>query len=135
MFRQSVPGVPDQEAVAPLSPTNIGNVPLVYDETKYITGVAIVNPSGVTQVGTITVTDNTGNVLGTSPLTLPPFNKTEGALRSFPGLSSIAGKQGTARFTTSTGGVIVLGLRFNGVAFTSIPTESQAQIFKFIGTP
>jgi len=119
----------------PLSQTNISNVPLVFDETKYITGVAIVNPAGVAQTGTITVTDNAGNVIGTTPLTLPPFNKTEAALRNLPGLSGIAGKQGTARFTTTAGGVIVLGLRFNGAAFTSIPTQPQSQIFKFIGTP
>jgi len=135
VFRQSIPGIPDQEAVVPLSQTNISNVPLVFDETKYITGVAIVNPAGVAQTGTITVTDNAGNVIGTTPLTLPPFNKTEAALRNLPGLSGIAGKQGTARFTTTAGGVIVLGLRFNGAAFTSIPTQPQSQIFKFIGAP
>jgi len=65
---------------------------------------------------------------------LQPFNKTEAALRNLPGLSQVAGKQGTARFSVNGSPVIVLGLRFNGVAFTSIPTESQAQIFRFIGT-
>ena len=135
VFRQSVPGVPDQEAVALLSPANGSNVPLVYDETKYITGVAIVNPGSVATTVTVTVTDNSGSVVGTSTIVLPPFNKTEAALRSLPGLSQVAGKQGTARFTVTGGAVIVLGLRFNGVAFTSIPTDPQSQIFKFISAP
>jgi hypothetical protein len=135
VFRQSVPGLPDQEAVAPLSVANVNNVTLTFDETNYITGVAIVNTGGLAQTGTITATDKDGNVIGTSPLTLPPFNKTEGLLRSFPGLSQIAGKQGTARFNVTTGAVVVLGLRAKGTALTSIPTLGQFQIFKFIGAP
>jgi hypothetical protein len=132
VFRQSVAGVPDQEAVVPLSP-NAGNFPMVYDETKYITGVAIANPSNVPRTVNITVTDATGSVIATSTLTIPPFNKTEAALRNLPGLSQVAGTQGTIRFTATTGGIVVLGLRFKGSAFTSIPT--QPQIIKFISAP
>jgi len=85
---------------------------------------------------TITVTDNTGAVIATSqPIVIPAFNKKMDALRNLPGLSSVVGKQGFARFSASGPGVVVLGLRFNGSAFTSIPTQPQSQIFKFIGTP
>jgi len=138
VFRQSIPGKPDQEAVVPLSPTNTSNIPMVYDDTKYITGVAIANPTGSPATVTITVTDNTGTVIATSSGVLPPFTKIEGLLRSLPApftsLSQIAGTQGTVRFTTTTGAVVVLGLRANGTALTSIPVLSQAEVFRFIGS-
>jgi hypothetical protein len=135
VFRQSVAGIPDQEAVVPLSPANTSNVPMIYDETNYITGVAIANPSGAATTVNITVTDNTGTVIGTATVDLPARNKTAVALRNLPGLSSVVGKQGTVRFSTTSGPVSVLGLRFKGSAFTSIPTQPQSQILKFIGTP
>jgi len=135
VFRQSVAGVPDQEAVVPLSLPG-ANVPLVFDESKYISGVSIVNSGNSSSTVTITVTDNTGAVIATSqPIVIPAFNKKVDALRNLPGLSSVVGKQGFPRFSASGPGVVVLGLRFNGSAFTSIPTQPQSQIFKFIGTP
>ena len=138
VFRQSIPGKPDQEAVVPLTPTNTNNIPMVYDETKYITGVAIANPSGAPTTVNITVTDNTGTVIATSSGVLPPFTKIEGLLRSLPApfasLSQIAGTQGTVRFFSTGGPVVVLGLRANGTALTSIPVLSQAEVFRFIGS-
>jgi len=135
VFRQSVAGVPDQEAVVPLSVFG-GNIPMVFDETKYIFGVSIVNPNNQPTTVTVTATDNTGTVIATSsPIVIPAFNKKVDALRNLPGLGGIVGKQGTVRFTAVGANVIVLGLRFNGVAFTSIPTQSQSSILKFIGTP
>ncbi|MBZ5632260.1 MAG: LamG domain-containing protein [Acidobacteriia bacterium] len=135
VFRQSVPGIPDQEAVVPLSLAG-GNIPMVFDETKYIFGISIVNPGNQSTTVTITATDNTGTVIATSsPIVIPGFNKKVDALRNLPGLSGIVGKQGTVRFTAVGSNVVVLGLRFNGSAFTSIPTQPQSQILKFIGTP
>ncbi|MBZ5632177.1 MAG: LamG domain-containing protein [Acidobacteriia bacterium] len=135
VFRQSVPGVADQEAVVPLVYSGASNQTLVYDETKFVTAVAIVNPSSVVTSVTITIEGIDGNVIATSssPVVLQPFSKTEAALRSLPGLSPIVGKQGLAKFSVSTGAVVVLGLRFNGVAFTSIPALSQKQLFEFPG--
>jgi concanavalin A-like lectin/glucanase superfamily protein len=134
VFRQSIPGIPDQEAVVSLSPA-VANVPLLFDETKYISGVSIVNPGSLSTTVFISAIDNTGAPIGTSTVLLAPFNKTAIALRSLPGLSGIVGKQGSARFSVTGAQVVVLGLRFNGVAFTSIPTQPQSSIFKFIGTP
>jgi hypothetical protein len=37
----------------------------------------------------------------------------------------MAGKRGSADFTVTTGTVAVLGLRFNGAAFTSIPATQK----------
>ncbi len=71
LFRQSQTGVPDQEAVVPLAGTNFGNAFLTYDETPGIaTAFALVNSINVPINVTITVTDNSGNVVGTA--TLPP---------------------------------------------------------------
>ena len=133
VFRQSIPGIPDQEAVVPLSLQG-GNIPLIFDETKYITAVAIANPGNTASTIAITATDNTGAAIGTSTVVLPAFNKTAVVLRSLPGLEGSAGKQGTARFAVTNGpGVVVLGIRANGVALTSIP--AQPQTLKFIGAP
>jgi len=135
VFRQSVPGIPDQEAVVPLSLPG-GNVPMVFDETKYIFGISIVNPNNQSTTVTITASDNTGTVIATSsPIVIPALNKKVDALRNLPGLGGIVGKQGTVRFVAVGANVVVLGLRFNGPAFTSIPTQPQSQILKFIGTP
>jgi hypothetical protein len=135
VFRQSVPGLPDQEAVVPLSPA-VGNTAVAFDETKYIAAFAIANSGNQPLTIAITATDATGATIGTSTLTLPAFNKTAVLLRSLPGLDQIVGKQGTVRFLVTNGpGEVVLGIRANGVAFTSIPTLPQSSIFKFIGTP
>jgi len=44
------------------------------------------------------------------------------ALRDLPGLGIIVGNRGSAEFTVTSGNVAVLGLRFRGSSFTSIPT-------------
>jgi len=122
VFRQSVTGLPDQEAVVPFAPANATSSTLVWDETNFITGVAIVNPSPVAANISITVMDNNGNALGTSSMTLPAYQKTENALRGFLGLAGVVGLRGRAQFAATSGSVAVLGLRFKGTAFTSIPT-------------
>lgn len=122
VFRQTVPGIPDQEAVVPLSSASSTDTTLIWDETSVATAVAIVNPSSVSTVVTITVRDLTGAVIGASAAVLPGGAKTEAYLRNLPGLEGILGKQGSAEFSVTAGNVAVLGLRFGGAAFTSIPT-------------
>ena len=123
VFRQSVPGKPDQEAVVPLSSTAASSNSMTWDDTTLVTAVAMVNPSSTAATGTITLWDETGNVIGTSPINLPAKSKTAATLRSLPGLSAMVGLRGSAQFSVTTGNIAVLGLRFNGVAFTSIPTS------------
>jgi hypothetical protein len=137
VFRQSVPGTTDQEAVVPLTYGGALNQTLVYDETISTTAVAIVNPSSVVATITITVEDNNGNVIGTSspPIVLQPFNKTEAVLRTLPGLNGMANNQGIAQFTVTAGQVVVLGLRAKGLALTSIPAVNQKQLSDFTGEP
>ena len=126
IFRQSVSGRADQEAVVPLASAASATSRLTWDETGgAVTAVAIVNLSALATRVAITVLDNTGNVLGTSAVALPANGKTEATLDSLPGLGGMVGKRGSAQFTVSTGNVAVLGLRFSAAAFTSIPTTQQ----------
>jgi hypothetical protein len=125
IFRQSVPGRADQEAVVPFSSAASTWSTLSWNETDSTTAVAIVNPSGVTVNIAITVWNTNGNVIGTSSVALGPYNKSEVVLHTLPGLAGMAGNRGSAQFSVPAGNVAVLGLRFLGEAFTSIPTSSN----------
>jgi hypothetical protein len=125
VFRQSVPGVPDQEAVVPLASSTSTGSTLTWDDTNYTTAVAIANPSPVPVTVSINVWNSSGALIGTSSIALAAFAKTEAALRSISGLSGVVGNRGSAQFTVSSGSVAVLGLRFDGAAFTSIPTAQE----------
>jgi P pilus assembly chaperone PapD len=125
VFRQSVQVIADQEGVVPLSSASTTTSTLIWDDTAYVTSVAIVNPSSLFATVSIVVRDAIGATIGTSSVALPPMNKTAFILRSAPGLGAMAGNRGSADFTVSSGNVAVLGLRFNGAAFTSIPTADR----------
>ena len=125
IFRQSVAGRLDQEAVVPFRNSTSTSATLTWDDTSFTTTVAIANPSAVSATVNITVRDSNGTLIGTSPVVLPAFTKTENVLRGYLGLAGMAGLRGSAQFTVSTGNVAVLGLRFGGTAFTSIPTTQQ----------
>lgn len=125
VFRQSVAGVPDQEAVVPLSGATFTTNTLLFDDTNYITGVAVVNLAPVNNTMTATAYGTQGNLIGTASISLPPNGKTAVVLRSLPGLGGVAGAIGSVDFTASIGNVATLGLRFNGAAFTSIPTSNR----------
>jgi hypothetical protein len=124
VFRQSVIGRPDQEAVAPFATANASSGTLVWDDTNFVTAIAIVNAGPVAAAISITLWDNNGNVVGTSTVNLPAGQKTEAALRNLnpPDLAGMVGLRGRAQFSATSGNVAVLGLRFGGSAFTSIPT-------------
>jgi hypothetical protein len=125
VFRQSVPGIADQEGVVPLSGVSSTTSTLIWDDTNFVTSVAIVNPSAVPTTVSIVVRDATGATIGSSSVALAAKSKTALVLRSLPGLGAMAGNRGSADFTVSAGNVAVLGLRFNGAAFTSIPTADR----------
>ena len=125
VFRQSVTGIPDQEAVVPLTGEGVSGCTLVWDDTAYTTAIAVANPSSSPANVSITIRDSSGSVIGTSSLTLAPRTKTEAVLRNLPGLGGVVGNRGSASFATNGGNIVVLGLRFNGAAFTSIPVTNQ----------
>jgi hypothetical protein len=124
VFRHSVTGLPDQEAVVPFSAANATSNTLTWDETNLITAVAIVNPSPTAATVAVTLWDENGSTIGTASIPLQPYNKTEAVLHTLPGLSGMVGQRGGAQFTVSAGNVAVLGLRADGPALTSIPTTN-----------
>jgi hypothetical protein len=115
----------DQEATVPLSGMAATTSTLIWDETNFITGVAIVNSSPVDGVVAVLVRDNQGGTIGVSPIPMAANTKLAVDLRNLPGLGGVLGKVGSADFTVSAGSVAVLGLRFSGAAFTSIPTMDR----------
>ncbi len=125
VFRSSVAGRNDQEAVVPLSSAATTTSTLIWDDTNYVTAVAIVNPSSVAVTVSVTAWDSNGNQVGASSINLAANSKTAAALRDLPGLGGVVGKRGSAQFTVAAGNVAVLGLRFNNAAFTSIPTADK----------
>src|SRR5262249_49902724 len=64
VFRQSVQGRSDQEAVVPLSGASSTSSTLIWDDTNYVTAVAIVNPSSLATTVTIVVRDESGTTIG-----------------------------------------------------------------------
>ena len=71
------------------------------------------------------VRDETSAQIHTQTLELPGLGHVSGALSSIIG--NTGGKVGSVGFRTPMGGAItVLGLRFNGVSFTTIPVMPKA---------
>ncbi len=125
IFRQSISGIADQEAVVPLSGVSATSSTLIWDDTAFSTGVAVVNLSSASTSVSIVVRDSTGTNIGNASISLPAKGKKAFFLRNLPGLGAMTGKRGSANFTVAIGNIAVLGLRFNGSAITSIPTADR----------
>jgi hypothetical protein len=125
VFRQSVPGVNDQEAVVPLSGNAATTSTLLFDDTKYVTGVAVVNLASVSTTISVLARDNQGNTIGTSSIPLAAHAKKAVVLRDLLGLAGVVGAVGSVDFTASIGNLAALGLRFKDAAFTSIRTSGR----------
>jgi hypothetical protein len=123
VFRQSVAGVNDQEAVVPLSGNMATTSTLLFDDTKYVTAFAVVNLASVANTITATARDTQGNNIGTGTLQLAANAKTSMVLNAL--IKGISGMIGSVDFTVTSGNLAVLGLRFNDKAFTSIPTSDK----------
>jgi hypothetical protein len=83
------------------------------------------NPSNQEATITITIYAADGAQAGSSAVTLGPRSKIATILKDLPGLSGSAGKRGRVHFSSSGGAISVLGLRFGGEAFTSIPVDHR----------
>ena len=123
VFRQSVTGRADQEAVVPLAPETSTTVQVVFDDVNFTTALALVNPTSQTITVTITAYSATGSQLGTGTVTLAPRSKAAVTLHNLSGLSGVSGSRGWVSITSSPGAVAALGLRFAAEAFTSIPAN------------
>ena len=125
VFRQSVAGRSDQEAVVPLSASSSTTNTLIFDDTAFVTGVAIVNLSAVTNTVSITIRNSAGVTTGVASILIPARGKLAVNLRDIPGLGGVLGTRGSADFTVATGNIAVLGLRFKDTSFTSIPASER----------
>src|SRR5262249_45020796 len=105
VFRQSIQGIADQEAVVPLSNASTTNSTLIWDETNFTTAVAMVNPSPIPTTVNVTVRDTQGVILGQASVALGARSKTATVLRTLSGLGGMAGKRGSADFNVGFGNV------------------------------
>ncbi|MGJ5814646.1 choice-of-anchor V domain-containing protein [Paludibaculum fermentans] len=125
IFRQSIQGRADQEAVVPLTGTTLPTSTLIWDDTAFATAVAVANPTTAGALVNVEVLDANGAQIGLTTMAVPANGKTAALLRDLPGLSGMAGQRGVAKFSVPSAGLSVLGLRFGGEAFTSIPAVQQ----------
>jgi hypothetical protein len=119
IFRQNVDGA--QEALVPMEIGNPGAWLQWFDNTgTFASGVAVVNNAATPASIAVIVRDEAGAQIHTQTVELAGLGHISGALSDIAG--NTAGKVGSVEFRTPPGGAItVLGLRFNGVSFTTIP--------------
>ncbi len=123
VFRQSVNGRADQEAVVPLAGSASAHATLIFDDAGLTTAIALANPTDSPVSVSISAKSDSGAALGTSSVNLPARGKTAFNLGS--NIPAVAGQRGSADFTVASGAISVLGLRFGGEAFTSIPATER----------
>jgi len=117
VFKQHVFGRPDQEAVVPVVSQFDSHFVLLFDNTAFITGIAISNPTLNFVDIPVTIRNQSGVVIDRRTISLGPYGHTAFSLPDF--WVSTVGRRGAIEFQTSGFGVGALGLRFNGSAFTS----------------
>lgn len=124
IFRQALQGVNAQEGVVPFSSSTSTGATVVFDDTDFVTAVAVLNPGTAPVSVTVRARDAAGAEIGTFTLNLNPKQREAFAVRDRPEMTLVQGKRGVLEFSASGGPVSVLGLRFNQLAFTSIlPVE------------
>jgi len=123
VFRQTVRGRP-QEAVVPLANTVSTLGTFIFDDTNYLTAAAFTNVGSGDANVTVTARDTEGVTLGTNSFTMSTKTRTAVVLQLLGGLETMKGKRGTIEFSSSAA-ITILGLRFNGEAFTSIPAVQK----------
>jgi hypothetical protein len=117
IFRQSVSGRADQEAVVPIVSQYDNHFVLLFDNTNFVTGLAIANPTTQAVVIPVNIRNQAGQIIDQRTVRLGSYSHTAFVLPDTWG--STAGRRGAIEFLTSGFGVAALGLRFNGAAFTS----------------
>ena len=117
VFRQRVPGRPDQEAVVPVVNQFDGHFVLLFDNTFFTTAIAVANPTLQSVVIPVNIRNESGLIIDQRTMSLGAYSHNAFALQDpWP---STAGRRGTVEFVASGFGVGALGLRFSEIAFTS----------------
>lgn len=117
VFRQSVSGRADQEAVVPIVSQYDDHFVLLFDNTNFTTAIAIANPTTNAVIIPVNIRNQAGQIIDQRTISLGSYSHTAFTLPDT--WSSTAGRRGAIEFQTSGFGVGALGLRFNGSAFTS----------------
>jgi hypothetical protein len=118
VFRQTAPGRQPQEAVVPAVSQSENHFVMPFDNTGFITGIALANPTLNIVNFPVNIRDEKGQIIDTRNFSLGPSSHTSFSLPDTWGTT--AGRRGTIEFITSGFGLGALGLRFNGAAFTSL---------------
>jgi hypothetical protein len=124
IFSQQTPGQADSEAAVSFSTTASTQLFMPYDCTSgYSTGIALTNIDQG-QVATVTATflDDSGHNLGTGHIVVPLFGHSAATLYDL--VPAIAGTRGTVSLTSNVP-MFGIGIRANGVAFTSLKLIAQ----------
>lgn len=123
VFRLRGEGRSDAEAVVPIGPVEPRLIIPFDNSPGFTTGAAIANPTANSQTTIIEFRDESGVIIGTSTVALPPMGHTAFALGTAeapPGAPRTG--RGTMTLVATGSGVIALGLRFNhNGSFTSLP--------------
>ena len=130
IFRQSVFGRPDQEAVVPIVNQYDSHFVLLFDNTSFTTAIALANPTTSSVNIPVNIRNQAGQIIDQRTINLGPYSHTAFTLPDTWG--STVGRRGAVEFLASGFGVGALGLRFNGSAFTSFHVLEN---FNWVTTP
>ncbi len=125
IFKQTVTGRSDSEAVIPMAEDSKQNYVMVWDDEGYTTVMAIANPGDTPAAVNLTVRLANGNQLGTGTVILGPKEKTAFILRTQLNLPAMQGAKGSMDISAASGKLSVLGLRFGPEAVTSMPPAEK----------
>ena len=127
VFTGNISPTQQQEAVAPLITSDSPAYLLWFDNVAgFATGVALVNGYGSQANIPVIIRDDTGTIISTKNISLPPQGHTSFDLAST--YQEAGNLRGTLEFDAPAGDQIsVLGLRFNPqMAFSSIPAIAKS---------
>ncbi len=92
IFRQRVSGIPDQEATIPIVNQFSGHFVLLFDNTAFITGIAIANPTSSSVSIPVFIRNEAGTIIDQKFIALGPLAHTAFAVPSmWPSTAGIAG--------------------------------------------
>lgn len=123
IFRQSIPGRPDFEAVVPIVSKFDRHFALLFDNVGFTTAAALSNTTLDSLSVPVVVRSETGVVLQRETIFLPALSHTAFAVPDR--LATTAGRRGSIEFLSSGPGIGALGLRFGSASFTSFQVLSN----------
>lgn len=125
VFTIRAPGHQDQDGTAPIG-ASASRLLVPYDDSHgFVTGIAVVNPTGSDETITVGFRTTTGGVAMAALPPIPAGGHVSFVLsQQFP---VIAGHEGLAEFTSTTGTFSMIALRVNPTSsFTAAPVYFQS---------